>query len=424
MRGAGPSPEGSWPGSKRNESFAPSVWALHSRWPLVFRRVAIAGLVLMTGAASASEGVENWLRRCEARVESVRKLEARLAQLFDAQRSLQDDITARKAARDGGGPELRALLESSLRLEAELEAGLDQRDTLRKLAAQDCDRGIERARNELRRLQPLLRTGPLKERRAAARSIQGLRSQLSSLDEFRRVLSPPEDQVGLAWSDLPLEVDPLDGPEDLEGKADFVEDARDRLREKRALLAELYVQSRQAKALRRAARDFVTDIQIFDESARSPQSAQATTNTRNEQTGGGGGDASADDNFTDGPGAPSPVGGSEDGIPSTPTNGREAVGGLDGFEGEGGVIPPSFILEPGATPPPSETPSDGGSNLSSGVSPSFLLNLRVDQLEDRKLDLRTLEKLLEDMARLDEVLAAKAVEMRMKAKELGRIDRP
>lgn len=406
----------------------------------MFERVSIGALVFAAGVAHAqSEGVASWLERCRARVDAVRAVEGRLSALFDEQRELRDAITARKASRDGGGPELQALLESSLRLEAQLESGLDTRETLRARTAADCDRGIAEARSALRRLQPGLRTGPMTERRQVARRMQALRDQLFELQELRRVLAPPRDDVGLSWSDLPLEADPLDGPEDLVEKADFVEDARDRLRERRRMLAALYTQSRQAKALRRAARDFVTDIQIFDESARSPQTGGGASVTADSGSGSGsgsgqesegpggngGGDGSGagipgiDDGFTgSGDGDPAPVG----------QDGGRGSGGFEDVDGGGGggSIPPSFIADPGRAPAPDgpSAPEVDAGGLVSGASPSFLLNLRVEELEDQNLDLETLEKLLADMARLDDVLGARAVEMRMKAKELGRTESP
>ena len=396
------------------------------------RRLAICALVLWAGAAHAqTEGVASWLQRCRDRVEAIQAVEGRLAALFDQQRALRDAITARKATGDGGGPELQALLESSLRLETELEARLDERESLRDETAQACDRGIELARRSLRSLQPGLRTGPVAERRQIARRMQAQRDQLIELQELRRSLSPPEDEVGLSWSDLPLEAEPLDGPEDLEEKADFVEDARDRLREKRKMLAALYTQARQTKALRRAARDFVTDIQIFDESARSPQTGGSASN---EPAGGSGrGGDGAESPAQGGSGAPDlpRLDGDFSGSGDTPgpveQGDGSSGGGFEDFDGGGGgSIPPSFIADPGRAPAADgpSPPEIDAAGLVSGASPSFLLNLRIEQLEDRNLELETLRELLTDMARLDDVLGARAAEMRMKAKELGRPESP
>lgn len=124
---------------------------------------------------------------------------------------------------------------------------------------------IQALADRMKAALPRLKTGTIDARREAARRVQRWRAAYAELQAERAELGSSD--AG-RWAEHLAGVDPLDGPEELREKADFVEDARDKLRSKRkALLAMLDDRQRRTR-LARTARSFSTDAQLFDEQVR------------------------------------------------------------------------------------------------------------------------------------------------------------
>ncbi len=358
----------------------------------------------------------------EKLVLEVRSDEAELARQFDQHRLLERMITARKADGDRSSPELKADLRASLELETTIRATLSRRDRRREAARAQLRNGMTVVDAAIREQLPRLRSGPLADRRQAAAEINRLRALRTTLVHLETQIEPRPEGSFLNWKDLALEPSPSDSPEDLRDKADFVEDARDKLRAKRARLARLWRRSRQEKAVARAAREFAADVSLFDEESRSPRIQRPVVPTGGSNPVAEGGGSSGQD------GAPSPQAPSQ--------------GDSDGFapaQGPESPTPPSgdFISDPGTGDPSADAPAtpnppagggsgggNGGANpnglgvIPQELTPNYLLNLNVDRLPPEGVDVETMRRLIEELKQLDEALAARALSMRQAAEDL------
>ena len=189
--------------------------------------------------------------------------------LVRAQRELAQNIQALRTNRDGLSSELEARLQESLALQASLEAADADRLRRHTQFLQALKSRITSIDTSMRKSVSQLRTGPLSARKAEAYKLQALRKERASLqaqiEDLRR--SNGSNQL---WAHMVEATggDPSDSPTELNEKADFLEDTRDKLSKKRAELLALAETFQQNQRLRNAEKRFITDTQLFDEQAR------------------------------------------------------------------------------------------------------------------------------------------------------------
>lgn len=403
---------------------------------VVTRTVAILGLLgALAGAlgparargAPASTDAPERVATARAEVgraaEALESAEDELGRVDRRQAALEAEILALKQ-RGERSDRLESRLRSSIDAEQALERALAAVDAAREDLARAAGRQVRALDAELRRRAEGLKSGSDAERRVTAAAIRALLETRAWVLETARRAEPPAaelDRDGAAG--LPR-VEPLDGPEELREKADFADDARDKLRAKRAQLAKLVESRRRTRAIARAARDFAVDVSLFDEELRSAASTGRATATRNES----GGSAETPGAGAEAPGAGAPGdlatdgGGGDDmqapdlppnfGSGSAETPGRGSGGGVD--DGLGGRNPG------GAESPAVPSPSAGGPGDVSArsVDPVVLLSLKVDDLAAEGVGVEDLERLLDQYERAEALFSARARAMRARARRL------
>jgi hypothetical protein len=349
-----------------------------------------------------------------AALERLEAAEAALRRVNEAQAVLEAEILDLKSS-GGSRGRLEDRLRASVAAEGRLQQRLQDVDAARSALRSTANAEVRRIDRDLRRRAEDLHTGPEAARRQAAAEIRALLSTRQWLMSARRRAEPPEVVLeDLAALKLP-QPDPLDGPEDLREKADYAEDARDKLRAKRTQLARLLDRQRRTKAIARAARDFAVDVSLFDEEVRTAGGRSSDGRSRDgaSESGGNGGRLSS--------------GAGDPGVsPGAPQPGRDDVGsdgaGANGnFNDLPGLNPPPNLEQGGGEAPTiPEIPqgSEGAGDASRGADPVVLLSLRVDQLADEGLDAEALEALLAEYARLEALFSARARAMRAQARRL------
>jgi hypothetical protein len=360
----------------------------------------------------------------EAASAALASAEAELRRIDGRQAALEAEILALKRRGDRS-ERLAARLRASIAAERALEAALAALDEARAELEQTARRQVRVLDAELRRRARGLKQGTDRDRRAAAAIIRSLLESRAWILEAARRAEPPAAEVardgGLG---LPM-VEPLDGPRELREKADFAEDARDKLRAKRARLMKLVESRRRTRAIARAARDFAVDVSLFDEELRSAAAPGDAVAQRDERAGGSGsggtpasgaGADAPDDLATDGsggdiempnPGMPPNFGSGEAGEPRQSGGGEG--GGLDGPTTPGGS----------QSPPIPAGPSESAGDVSArSVDPVVLLSLKVDDLAAEGVGVEDLEQLLAEYERVEALFSARARAMRARARRL------
>lgn len=387
------------------------------------RAVIIMGLLMgLSGpgrpvlAASPPASVNTLVTGTQNRLGVWQTARSELARTRNRQGALAGRITALK--RDGApSAELQRLLRASLAADQQLEAALTHEANARADVERGVRGGVARIDQEIRGLVPQLKTGPIDARRGAARRINELRDARKSLRDALAALDQAQVAPRRDWSRYQVQVEPLDGPSELDEKADFVEDTRDKLNEKRQALATLLKEARQEQQISRAARDFDTYVRIFDEEARSDRvTRQPTRGDSNEATSvgsptGAGTPTDQAGGFTGNRGNESP--------PATPV---ENTGGVDSNLGNGSPTtdaPGDKVGSGDAVQGPTvSTPELSAPPVARDINPDLLLNLRVSQLEGQDLDLATLQRLIAELEDLDGYLAAQAASIRQRARKI------
>lgn len=347
--------------------------------------------------AAATQQVEVW-RQAGIRVARIRTRASELAGRID---------TLKRSKRQPG--ELQRLLEVSLAAESTLERALAAQSAARDDVERTVRIGVSRIDSEIRALVPQLKTGPIVDRRAAARRINELRGSRTAL---RRALTTLEAEVGRSprdWSRYQVRVEPLDGPVELAEKADFVEDTRDKLAKKRRAIAKLLQEAKEERQIARAARDFDTYVRIFDEEARSDrvtrrQRGNEIALAANEPGATRGGADPVEDSATE----------------AFSNNGRgtEAPNITDGPPNVGNSADDKLGSGQTPTGPTVNTPDTSAAPVARDINADVLINLRVSQLAAQDLDLPTLLRLVEELEDLDEYLADQASSIRKRARAL------
>lgn len=392
------------------------------------RALIILGLTLMLPLGGATAEASTPAAAVSTLVASARqRLDIWQAARHDLARTrarhgeLAGRITALKRKNPPGG-ELQRLLRASLAAEHQLEAALSQVGRARADVERTVRGSVGRIDQEIRNLVPKLKTGSLTDRRAAARRINQLRDDRKALRNTLAALKDARATPRRDWSKYQVQVEPLDGPSELDEKADFVEDTRDKLGQKRQALASLLREARQEQQIARAARDFDTYVRIFDEEARSdrvtrqPNSRGAVVQTSATDTpSAGAGTDSQSESFSGGrgtevPNAASPpqsVGNSVDPNLNTGTDGPGTALSDDGSGTKNGVQSPTVVAPEASAP-----------SVARDINADLLLNLRVSDLEGQDLDLATLQRLIAELEDLDGFLAAQAASIRQRARTI------
>ncbi|MEL6185020.1 MAG: hypothetical protein AAFU79_10385, partial [Myxococcota bacterium] len=183
----------------------------------------LAGLMGAT-VARAEPGPS--VARARVQLETAR---LEVDRLLAAQRALASSVPSKP----GQARPADTLLANEAALEAADARRRDAERTLREALAVR----METLGAQMRILAPKLRAGPLADRKGAATRLLSLRDELRRLRAEHAALAP---RGGVRWGEAEVGVDPLDGPEELREKADFLADAGDKLRSKRTqLLASL-----------------------------------------------------------------------------------------------------------------------------------------------------------------------------------------
>ncbi len=359
----------------------------------------LALFALTATAEAAPEPVrasEEGRVRVETAARAARSAEDAVQATESQQAELAAAILERKAK---GGPNdgrLERLLLRSVEAERALEDLLDRLDARRRNLQAVAKTELTAVDDRLRAAAAALEAAPPDRRRAVALQIRDMLAIREAILELRRTSEAPV-AFALPAEAFDLTADPLDGPEELRDKADFAEDARDKLRKKRKELARLIKDQRRTQRLTRAARDLAVDERLFDEDSRSGSSSPAR---------GGSTDRSG-------------AGGDESGVPTSPGNNPNVDGPRLGADGDFVIEGPGRLPDTGGGSPPAE---DGGSQNSAGgpaaLDPLLALQLEVGQLAEAGVDLASLEAMLDQVARVEAVLSARARTMRAKARRL------
>ena len=342
---------------------------------------------------AASQRVEDATNQAKSRRQAYRRLVDRISSL------------KRKSKLDSAeSSELARLLERSLVAEVDLrQAQLHLMQSENQLKAK-LREAIEKIDKEIRKLVEEIKIGALSKRKKAAQVIRELASQRQKFRESLAKMARPSDDRH-RWLVESMEVGPLDGPRELEDKADFLEDTIDKLRAKRKILKRLSEQAAQEQHITLASREFEMDISVFEEEARPVQfkrsQSQAQPAADNESPIGS-------DSLSPPVGAGNPV--------SAPSP------------------PPPSDSPPESFDPPSDTPSDTpreqnppasapdpiavDSTSLEKVATFELVTLDMIKIESQPPRADVLKQLQKQLKLLEENLAKTAVALRARARKL------
>lgn len=389
---------------------------------------AMAALLvgLLSVAAPAAEAgtppvsVQTLTHRVEGRLAKWRaarelRLQARAEQSALAARVEALKAKARPGAADG---ELARLLRASVAAEAKLAQALTDEADAKAEVERAVRGGVGRIDREIRALVPGLKTGALAERQETARQINALRETRKALRDALAALEDEAPAPRKEWAQYQVHIEPLDGPSELNEKADFVEDTRDKLKKKRLALARLLQEAKQEREIARAARDFDTYVRLFDEETRTDRV------TRQSATA-----LAAQDRTTDGAEVanPAPESPNNSGQPNTdsqtdgtPTPPSTDPGRGNGFElgGQVGNAGGDKVGSGQIPSPTVSTPSAEAGSVARDLNAELLINLRVDELAAQGLDMATLERLVEELEALDGYLDGQAKAIRQRAQNI------
>jgi hypothetical protein len=364
-------------------------------------RLVIAFVALLIGG-SARADLAGDLRAREvdvARLETERtQLEARRGRLASESQRLAGEIERTKAEPPG------------VRRDAQLQELLAQQqstaDELQRLSA------IERtqAQSLLQARRTLMATC---DRALATPLSEARRLELTRLRTAQAtLLAAPPQPLGIGKAP---EASTLDGPRDLQEKADLLRDSEDKLKREVARLASRIDDVERRRHLRERAG--AVDEDVFGELTSNRHVAHAATSSTSGADRGSGGAAAA---------APAPSGG---GTPSAAAGGAggaggasNGAGGAPGQTGGGstgavsGVAPPSFGLSGSDT---AGKTSDANVVLRNLVDPVTLDELRrADGSDDLERQLRALRRAQGELTGLAAELGKRARALSVRADEL------
>lgn len=407
---------------------------------LIITLACAFALVSSNALASDFPAVDAARDDVRQRVEAWRTARRRI----DVTRAQYDELAHRIAALKRLGTRGAAPAGLERLLQQSLEAGqaLESQARLHSDRANDVKSSVQTAakiiNDQMRALKPALRARSRTKREQAAKALKELiavRAQLQAeLQQLSQGVTTPK-----AWAQYEVEVGPLDSPDDLRGKADWLEDTRDQLEKKRKELATLLGDVRQEREIARAAENFATDLGLFDEAFRAGRVARTSnraTTLASPRTGGAGaaqGDVANNAENATPSAAGSPSRQTADPAPPAGPTDQAPGANLGGATGGGGASPNEPVQTPSApttgfdsddgarsaAPTLTTTPPTGiTQSLPKQIDPEALLNLRIQSLRSGTLGVEQMEALLADLARLDAYLASKAKVIRKRAETI------
>ena len=321
---------------------------------------------------------------------------------------------------------LGALLERSVATTQQLESALLNLKKEQRVYRTQVRSTIRVLDKEIRAQVPKLKQGTKLARKLAAQGIQELRKLRRS---YARELGQKKNaDQNKSWSDYDVRIDPLDGPQELREKADFVEDTRDKIVKKQRMLLALLESAKEERRVTRAAKEFARDTYLFDEESRAgrilrrtgqPQASATVQNDTSQEE-------SANPGQNQGDGFSQPV---EQSAPppgnESPSQAPQEDTALDPVADTPSPTTPLAGTPQGAITNPDTGRSGTASTfepaaISKDVNATILINLQVGALAGRQLDVQTLNRLIKELEALSKTLDAKAGTIRRRAQELER----
>lgn len=348
------------------------------------------------------ESARQRLEHIDQRVERLEAERLELAAQVDRARAIPDEARVKRA------------LEAGARLVTELEAADTARREARRAFASAAEREISRLDAEMRALVPALGGGPIEERRAAAFAIRDLRDRRRALHTELSTLDATERG---RWGEPTVGVNPLDGPEELAEKADFLADARDKLLAKQAALQRLLEDARVGARVRRSARSLALEASLFDEDARlgrvtrgSPEATLAGTTQEGPAEGASVGTDGSRTDATEASAAPAQGVGALD-----PSDGLASGGALNT---DGSAFAGSDAVDD-AIDTPTPAPSAPALDIPTAQRDlGALLELDPAVIEGGSADPEALEALVRRLERVERALSKDIAALRARARGL------
>lgn len=390
------------------------------------------GTLTLPAPAWAGEvpAVNRALGTVDASVRSFQSTDQALGRARAQNEELAHRITALKRLRSGGAAgapgdgrsaALSELLERSIAAEKELSTRATARDRAKVEVERQVSSTVQLIDDQIRTLRPRLKSSDAAERADVARRLKSLLADRELARGALAQIAAAEATRPQAWAQYEVKVEALDGPADLREKADFVEDTRDKLKKKREALERLVADARQAREIARASVNFRTEVGLFDEQSRSGRVNKSDNGSGAAAANKSGGDQTlAETNeaprggaedpelATDGPPVASLV---PPPAPSAPADrGSEGNFGSATGPGSGGTATPAPVV-------PTNLAAPAASPLPRSVDPATVLNLDLRTVGAGK-DVASLEALLQDLVKLDQLLGSQATQIRRRAQAL------
>ena len=311
---------------------------------------------------------------------------------------------------------LQSLLRQSVRAESELEQLTQQRS----ISVSKCESNLRTALRNVDALigdeKALLRSSSKATRVRAARKIRQLlnqRRELRKLEITLRTTSSTPKQ----WKQYQVKIDPLDGPQELREKAEFLEDTRDKLKRKRDKVLELLKEKRQLLALAKAANQFATEVGTFDETIRSGRVERNATNRLSAAPSTSPDRFSSNEAASSGPRSTSSASSQDQG--SAPSPAVDSSSDLTGAPNES----PNDVATAGAqsSNPIGQSiqdPQQSASTWLNQVNADALVNLDILSLSSGQVEFQDLEKIMSNLEQLDLYLKSQSSSIRTRARKI------
>jgi len=378
--------------------------------------VVILLFSLLPANKGKTQGIE--LGQIRAKISKCREFESRVVAKESRNQELAHRITQLKKSRttDVATRNLQNLLRQSVQAANELES-LSKK---RSVAMKECESSLRDALRNIDALigdeKAMLRSTSKETRIQSARKIRQLLNQRKELRKLETKLQTTSS-TPKQWKQYQVEIDPLDGPQELREKAEFLEDTRDKLKRKRAKVMELLREKRQLLALAKAANQFATEVGAFDETIRRGR-VERTGNTQLAS-----GPPSVATNF------------SADGSPASPTrsSSNESVQNQASASSPEGASSTDLANDPSdlasGTQETSQknsnpiglsiqSPQQSASTLLNQISPDALVNLDVMKLTSGQFQFQDLEKIMSSLEKLDLYLKSQSTSIRTIAQKI------
>ena len=291
---------------------------------------------------------------------------------------------------------LENLLQQSVRAANELERLVQQQSARAQACKESIAQGIQSIDMRISKQKAGLKSSSRIKRKQTAKR---LRKLLQSRKKLRRI----QDQLRVgkvtpkSWKQYEVKIDPLDGPQELREKVEFIEDTRDKLMKKRKRILVLIKERKQVLALARAANQFATDVSAFDESARSGRVERQ--GARSQSFAGGFSVANESTSVSaEPPSRSSDSSGSQDSPAAAGNSG--SISPTD--------VPENSINDDSSSQRTSEAvgtsiaaPEQNATTWVKQLNPDMLINLDISELTGDKVDFAELNQLMGNLQKLD-----------------------